>query len=267
MKKKNILFSILIMGLIFILTGCDNKSKEDTSLKDIKAKGEFVVGLDDSFPPMGFKNDKGEIVGFDIDLAKEVAKKMGVKVVFKPVQWDGVVLSLNNKDIDVIWNGLTITEKRKEQINFSKPYVENKQIIVVNNDSNIKSKKDLNKKTVAIQLGSSSEVALDSDKDFVKSLKELKKYSNNTEALMDLQAKRVDAVVVDEVVGRYYISKKPNVFKVLDEDFGGESYGIGFRKTDNSFRESVDKALDEVIKDGTSDKISEKWFGKGILKK
>ncbi|AUM94352.1 TPA: transporter substrate-binding domain-containing protein [Clostridium botulinum] len=267
MKKKNILFSILIMGLIFMLTGCGNKSKEDTSLKDIKDKGEFVVGLDDSFPPMGFKNDKGEIVGFDIDLAKEVAKKMGVKVVFKPVQWDGVVLSLNNKDIDVIWNGLTITEKRKEQINFSKPYVENKQIIVVNNDSNIKSKKDLNKKTVAIQLGSSSEVALDSDKGFVKSLKELKKYSNNTEALMDLQAKRVDAVVVDEVVGRYYISKKPNVFKVLDEDFGGESYGVGFRKTDNSFREAVDKALDEVIKDGTADKISEKWFGKGILKK
>ena len=146
MRKKNILFSILIMGLIFMLTGCGNKSKEDTSLKDIKDKGEFVVGLDDSFPPMGFKNDKGEIVGFDIDLAKEVAKKMGVKVVFKPVQWDGVVLSLNNKDIDVIWNGLTITEKRKEQINFSKPYVENKQIIVVNNDSNIKSKKDLNKK-------------------------------------------------------------------------------------------------------------------------
>lgn len=267
MKKKNILFSILIMGLIFMLTGCGNKSKEDTSLKDIKDKGEFVVGLDDSFPPMGFKNDKGEIVGFDIDLAKEVAKKMGVKVVFKPVQWDGVVLSLNNKDIDVIWNGLTITEKRKEQINFSKPYVENKQIIVVYNDSNIKSKKDLNKKTVAIQLGSSSEVALDSDKDFVKSLKGLKKYSNNTEALMDLQAKRVDAVVVDEVVGRYYISKKPNVFKVLDENFGGESYGVGFRKTDNSFREAVDKALDEVIKDGTADKISEKWFGKGILKK
>lgn len=250
-----------------MLTGCGNKSKEDTSLKDIKDKGEFVVGLDDSFPPMGFKNDKGEIVGFDIDLAKEVAKKMGVKVIFKPVQWDGVVLSLNNKDIDVIWNGLTITEKRKEQINFSKPYVENKQIIVVNNDSNIKSKKDLNKKTVAIQLGSSSEVALDSDKDFVESLKELKKYSNNTEALMDLQAKRVDAVVVDEVVGRYYISKKPNVFKVLDEDFGGESYGVGFRKTDNSFRQAVDKALDEVIKDGTADKISEKWFGKGILKK
>ncbi len=108
------------MGLIFILTGCGNKSKEDTSLKNIKDKGEFVVGLDDSFPPMGFKNNKGEIVGFDIDLAKEVAKKMGVKVVFKPVQWDGVVLSLNNKDIDVIWNGLTITEKRKEQNKFLK---------------------------------------------------------------------------------------------------------------------------------------------------
>ncbi|WP_251861259.1 amino acid ABC transporter substrate-binding protein [Clostridium sp. Marseille-Q2269] len=267
MKKKNVLFSIVILSLIFMLTGCGNKSKGDTSLKDIKDKGEFVVGLDDSFPPMGFKNDKGEIVGFDIDLAKEVAKKMGVKVVFKPVQWDGVVLSLNNKDIDVIWNGLTITEKRKQQINFSKPYVENKQIIVVNNKSNIKSKKDLGGKTVGLQLGSSSETALESDKDVSKSLKELKKYSNNTEALMDLQAERVNAVVVDEVVGRYYISKKPNIFKVLDENFGGESYGIGFRKTDNSFREAVDKALDECIKDGTADKISNKWFGKGILKK
>ncbi|EJO5348345.1 amino acid ABC transporter substrate-binding protein [Clostridium botulinum] len=267
MKKKNILFSLLILGLIFVLTGCTNKPKKDTSLKDIKEKGEFVVGLDDSFPPMGFKNDKGEIVGFDIDLAKEVSKRLDVKAVFKPVQWDGVVLSLNNKDIDVIWNGLTITENRKKQINFSKPYVENKQIIVVNNNSTIKSKKDLNKKTVGIQLGSSSEAALNSDKNFVNSLKELKKYSNNTEALMDLQAKRVDAVVVDEVVGRYYISKKPNIFKVLDEDFGSESYGIGFRKTDNSFREAVDKALDEIIKDGTADKISKKWFGKGILKK
>lgn len=267
MKKKNVLFSIVILSLIFMLTGCGNKSKGDTSLKDIKDKGEFVVGLDDSFPPMGFKNDKGEIVGFDIDLAKEVAKKMGVKVVFKPVQWDGVVLSLNNKDIDVIWNGLTITEKRKQQINFSKPYIENKQIIVVNNKSNIKSKKDLSSKTVGLQLGSSSETALESDKDVSKSLKELKKYSNNTEALMDLQAERVNAVVVDEVVGRYYISKKPNIFKVLDENFGGESYGIGFRKTDNSFREAVDQALDECIKDGTADKISNKWFGKGILKK
>lgn len=267
MNKKNILVSILMASLIFILTACGNKSKEDTSLKDIKNKGEFVVGLDDSFPPMGFKDDKGEIVGFDIDLAKEVAKRMGVKVVFKPVQWDGIVLSLNNKDIDVIWNGLTITEKRKEQIDFSKPYIDNKQIIVVNDKSNIKTKKDLGSKTVAIQLGSSSEVALDSDKDFVKSLKELKKYSNNTEALMDLQAKRVDAVVVDEVVGRYYISKKPGIFKVLDEDFGKESYGVGFRKTDKSFKEEVDKVLNQIIQDGTADKISEKWFGKAILKK
>ncbi|GAA0739701.1 amino acid ABC transporter substrate-binding protein [Clostridium oceanicum] len=268
MKKRIISVLILTFSLIFLLTGCGKKdSKSDTSLEDIKSKGKFIVGLDDSFPPMGFKDDKGNIVGFDIDLAKEVGKKLGVKVEFKPVDWDGVVLSLKNKDIDVIWNGLTITDKRKEQIGFSTPYLQNKQIVVVRKDSNIKKKADLKDKTVGVQLGSSSETALTDAKDISASLKEMKKYSNNTEALMDLQAKRLEAVVVDEVVGRYYISKKPDLYKVLDEDFGRESYGIGIRKEDKSFKEAIDKELDALKKDGTYDKISKKWFGETIKQK
>lgn len=269
MKKKLIVLAFITFSLSIIFAGCGNSAKPaaDNSLKDIKSKSQFVVGLDDSFPPMGFKNDKGETVGFDIDMAKEAGKRMGVDVVFKPVQWDGVVLSLNNKDIDVIWNGLTITEKRKEQILFSKVYLENKQILVVKEGSSILTKKNLTGKTVGLQLGSSSETALTSDSEVAKSLKELKKYNNNTEALMDLKAERIDAMVVDEVVGRYYIAKTPGVYKVLDEDFGKEAYGVGFRKSDLSFKNELDKALDEMKKDGTEDKISQKWFGKNIITK
>lgn len=273
MRKKLSILTIAVLSIGLILSGCGNSKQangsqaQDNSLKEIKEKGEFVVGLDDSFPPMGFKDDKGEIVGFDIDLAKEAAKRMGVKAVFKPVQWDGVLLSLNNKDIDVIWNGLTITDKRKEQIAFSSVYLQNKQIIVVKNDSTIKGKKDLSGKVVGIQLGSSSETALTADKETSSALKDTRKYSNNTEALMDLNQGRVDAVIVDEVVGRYYISKKPGLYKVLDEDFGKEDYGVGIRKSDNSFKEELDKTLDAMKADGTADKISQKWFGKDIITK
>jgi polar amino acid transport system substrate-binding protein len=266
MKKKFSLLALVIFMLSIFTVGCASKDKADNSLEEIKNKGEFIVGLDDNLPPMGFRGENGQIVGFDIDLANEAAKRMGVKAVFKPVDWDGVVLSLNNKDIDVIWNGLTITEKRQKQIDFSKPYLENRQVLVVKSDSTIKNEKDLKDKVLGIQLGSSSEIALNSKPDVVKSLKEVRKFSNNTEALMDLKASRVDAVLVDEVVGRYYISKQPNVYKVLSEDLGKELYGVGIRKNDKTFKEELDKVLDEMKKDGTAAKISEKWFGENIVK-
>lgn len=284
MKKIIVLLTASLL-ILSIFAGCTPKQKpadapknqetkvenqkpaEAPALNGIKEKGKFVVGLDDSFPPMGFRDEKGEIVGFDIDLAKEAAKRLGVAVEFKPVDWDGVILSLKNKDIDVIWNGLTITESRKEQIAFSKVYIENNQIIVVNGGSSIKSKADLAGKVVGLQMGSSSEEALNSDEKTAKSLKDVKKYSNNTEALLDLKNGRVDAVVVDEIVGRYYIAKKPGEYAVLSENFGKEAYGVGIRKEDSEFREALDKVLDEMKADGTADEISRKWFGEAIVTK
>lgn len=268
MKRKFAFITLSLLIITSLFSGCaSQKSMADQSLSDIKAKGQFIVGLDDSFPPMGFKDDNGNIVGFDIDMATEAAKRMGVKATFKPVQWDGIILSLNNKDIDVIWNGLTITEKRKEQISISKPYLENKQIIVVANASAIKDKSSLTGKKVGLQLGSSSETALTSDTVVSKSIKEIKKYNNNTEALMDLAAGRIDAVVIDEVVGRYYVQKKPGVYKILSENFGSEQYGVGLRKNDKTFLDELNKTLDAMKADGTADKISEKWFGSKIISK
>lgn len=268
MKTKIlVMFALIACVMTLPVFAAGRNETADTSLAKIKEKGNFILGLDDSFPPMGFRDESGAIVGFDIDLAKEAAKRMGVEVVLKPVDWDGVLLSLKKGDIDVIWNGLTITDKRKEQIAFSKVYLENRQIVVVKGDSAIGKKSDLAGKTVGLQIGSSSEEALASDAATASSLKEVRKYPNNVEALMDLAAGRIDAVVVDEIVGRYYIAKKPGEYKVLNENFGTEAYGVGIRKEDLSFRTELDKVLDAMKSDGAADEISRKWFGEAIVVK
>ena len=181
-------------------------SPEDKSLEAIKEKGKIVMGLDDSYPPMGFRDENNKIAGFDIDLATEVAKRMGVEIEFQPIDWDSKELELNGGKIDCIWNGMSITENRLENMFFAKPYIANTQIIIVPSDSGITKKADLEGKVIGLQKGSSSLDALSADpiKDKVK---EISEYPDNVSAYMDLKAGRVDVFVVDSVVGRYVISK------------------------------------------------------------
>jgi polar amino acid transport system substrate-binding protein len=227
----------------------------------------IVIGLDDHFPPMGFRDDKNQIVGFDVDLAKEAGKRLGVEVSFKPIDWSAKEAELNGKRIDVLWNGLTITEERKANILFTKPYLENRQIIMVPANSPIQDKAGLAGKTVGVQDGSSAVDAVHKDAGTAKSLKELKKFSDNVTALMDLSAGRLDAIVVDEIVGRYYIGKKANENRILADHFGAEEYGVGVRKGDSELAGKLDEALDEMKADGTGRDISRKWFGADILKR
>ena len=261
--KRFMVFALsltLIMVLGFMVMACDN------FLDKIRVKGKFVVGLDDTFAPMGFRDEEGNLVGFDIDLARVTAERMGVEVEFKPVDWDGVILSLRSGMIDVIWNGLTITEERAKQINFTDPYMNNRQVIVVQMNSPIQTKADLAGKVVGLQMGSSSVNALYSDPELVQSLKDIRQYATNAEALMDLQIGRLDAVVVDEMHGRYYyISKKPDVYRVLDEELGWEQYGVGVRKEDESFLAELNRVLDELKADGTAEELSIKWFGENVI--
>lgn len=261
--KRFMVFALsltLIMVLGFMVMAGDN------SLDKIREKGKFVVGLDDTFAPMGFRDEEGNLVGFDIDLARVTAERMGVEVEFKPVDWDGVILSLRSGMIDVIWNGLTITEERAKQINFTDPYMNNRQVIVVQMNSPIQTKADLAGKVVGLQMGSSSVKALYSDPELVQSLKDIRQYATNAEALMDLQIGRLDAVVVDEMHGRYYyISKKPDVYRVLDEELGWEQYGVGVRKEDESFLAELNRVLDELKADGTAEELSIKWFGENVI--
>nr|WP_180322445.1 amino acid ABC transporter substrate-binding protein [Defluviitalea raffinosedens] len=270
MMKKNIAFLILsIMILSLFSTGCGKKaaSKEDHSLEEVKQKGVLVVGLDDTFAPMGFRDESGEIVGFDIDLAKEVAKRMGVEIELKTIDWNAKMMELNGKNIDVIWNGLSITEDRKKEILFSDVYLNNRQIIIVKNDSDIQTKADLADKVIGLQTASSAETAVNADTEVAEKVKGISDYPTNTTVLLELEAGRVDAAVMDEVVGKYYISKKPGQFRVLEDDFGRESYGIGFRLGDQSLADEVNRIMKELKDDGTAAEISKKWFGEDIVVK
>lgn len=247
------LLVLLVAGML--VAGCGGTDKK-----------KIVVGLDDNFPPMGFRDDKNNIVGFDVDMAKEASKRLGMEVEFKPIDWNSKEAELSGKRVDVLWNGLTITDKRKENILFTNAYMENRQIIVVAANSPIKTKADLAGKIVGTQEGSSSVEAIEKDAAAMKSFKELKKFGDNVAALMDLKTGRLDAVVVDEIVGRYYIAKKPGEYTILQDNFGSEEYGVGLRKEDKELLGKLQKALDEMKKDGTSAKISKQWFGEDIVK-
>ena len=178
---------------------------DDNSLKKIQEKKKLVLGLDDSFPPMGYRDDKNNIVGFDIDLATEVAKRMGVELVTQPIDWDAKELELNSGKIDCIWNGMSVTPARIENMFMAKPYVANRQIIIVPANSKIKTKADLKDKVVGLQKGSSSLDALNNDP-IASSVKQIMEYPENVSAFMDLKAGRIDAFVVDEVVGKYIVT-------------------------------------------------------------
>ncbi len=265
MKKQ---ISVLVVALMAaaMISGCGKKEEASAPAAAPAPAAAIVVGLDDNFPPMGFRDEKNALVGFDIDLATEAGKRLGAEVTFKPIDWNAKEAELNGKRVDVLWNGLTITEERKANILFTTPYLENRQIIVVLDNSAIKNKAELAGKVLGVQDGSSAVEAVQKDEATAKSLKELKKFPDNVTALMDLSAGRLDALVVDEVVGRYYTAKKSGEYRVLEENFGTEDYGVGTRKDDAELMGKLQKALDDMKKDGSAAAISTKWFGKDIIK-
>jgi len=227
---------------------------------------KIVVGLDDNFPPMGFRDEKNELVGFDIDMAKEASKRLGMEVEFKPIDWSAKEAELNGKRIDVLWNGLTILESRKQHIAFTDPYMANRQIIIVKAGSDIKDKAGLAGKVIGVQESSSAVDAMKKEEEVFKTFKEFKQFGDNITALMDLEAGRLDAVVVDEVVGRFHVAKKADTYTVLEDNFGTEDYGVGFRKEDTELLGKVNQALKDMKADGAAAEISKKWFGENIVK-
>jgi polar amino acid transport system substrate-binding protein len=236
----------------------------DDSLKSVKAKGKLVLGLDDAFPPMGFRDDANQIVGYDIDLAKEAAKRLGVQLVPQPIDWNAKEQELNTGKIDCIWNGFTITDEREKAMAFSKPYLRNAQVVVVRKGSGFKKLADLKGKKVGLQAGSSAASALEDAKAFRASLKDVIEFKDNLTALMDLEVKGVDAVVMDLIVANDSIKRSGKAYEVLAESLAPESYGVGFRKGDLALRDAVQAALEAMAKDGTVAKITAKWFGSDI---
>jgi len=245
-------------------TAATTTAAADPSLQKVLDKKEFVLGLDDSFPPMGFRNEKNEIVGFDIDLATEVTKRMGVALKLQPIDWAQKFSELNSGLIDCIWNGYSLDEERKRETNVTDPYLKNRQVVVVRNDSTYQTLADLKDKKLGVQAASTATSALEKATDFKASLKEVVEFKENVTALLDLEAKGTDALLIDEIVAGYYITSQNKPFRILDESLAGEEYGIGFRKNDQSLRDEVQKQLKAMAADGTLATISTKWFGKDI---
>ena len=256
MKKLTALSVACLMGLT--LTGCGGNDQES----ETDGTDTLVVGLDDSFPPMGFRDEEGNLIGFDIDLAKAVGEELGMTVEFKAIDWKAKEAELKAGTVDCLWNGLSITPEREAEIDFSRPYLANRQVIIVLAGSDIVDIPSLAGKTVGLQDGSSAVSAL--EKNEIASQVTQQKYADNVTALTDLSIGRVDAVLLDEVVARYYETQNPGVYTVLDDSFAEEEYGIGFKKGNEELRDKVQGALDEMAADGTMAEISEKWFGRDV---
>ena len=250
--------------LLFAVLACGLAFAADDSLKKVTSKGALVLGLDDAFPPMGFRDANNEIVGYDIDLAKEVTKRMGVKLQPQPIDWNAKEQELNTGKIDCIWNGFTITDERAKAITFTKPYLKNAQVVVIRKGSAFKTLADFKGKNIGIQAGSSAADAVNGAAAFKASLKGVIEFKDNLTALMDLEIKGVDAVVMDLVVANDNIKRSGKAFAIIKESLAPENYGIGFRKADLALMSKVQATLEAMAKDGTIAKISNKWFGSDI---
>jgi polar amino acid transport system substrate-binding protein len=223
----------------------------------------LTVGFDAEFPPMGFMDEDGNYVGFDLDLAKEVADRLGYEFVAQPIAWDSKDTELESGNIDCIWNGFTISG-REDQYTWTEPYMENRQVVVVNSDSKVTSLADLAGLTVAVQKDSSGLAALEENSQLTDTFGELVQEDSYLNALMELESGSVDAVVMDEIVARYEIQTSGKSMVVLDESIASEEYGVGFLLGNEALRDEVQATLEDMAADGTMAEISNKWFGEDI---
>ena len=225
--------------------------------------GTLIVGFDQEFPPMGFMAEDGSYVGFDLDLAQEAARRLGLEYKAQPIAWDSKDMELDSGNIDCIWNGFTITG-REDDYEWTEPYMDNAQVFVVNGDSGIETLADLAGKVVECQADSSALAALNEDAELTATFAQLLTTADYNSALMDLEQGAVDAVAMDVIVARYQIQQRDANFVVLDETLSSEAYAVGFKKGNTELRDQVQGALEEMAADGTMAEISEKWFGEDL---
>ena len=269
MKKilSVVLCLIMVMG---VLAGCGDENTAgggSSASADAESTGTgntLVVGFDQNFPPMGFVGDDGEYTGFDLELAEEVANRLGMDFEARPIDWDSKDALLNAGTISCIWNGFTINGREDDYL-WSEPYLNNQQVFVVRSDSGINSAADLAGKIVDVQTDSSAQAALDENKELSSTFARLDIVPDYNTGFMNLESGACDAVAMDIVVASYQIEQRGgDTFKILDDVIAEEEYGVGFKLGNTELRDKVQGALDEMAADGTMAEISTKWFGEDI---
>lgn len=260
MKKRIFaLAAVAALALsVFALGACSNQGNSEDP------DNVLVVGIDPGQPPMGYTDTAtGEYVGFDIDLAKETAKRLGMEVQFQAIDWNQKDSELKAGTIDCVWNGFTM-EGREDQFTWTEPYMQNEQVFVVKEGSDIKTREDLAGKTLAYQRDSSASTALEGAPDFVATLGSVTETDTNLNALMEVETGSADAALLDSTMAEYNITKQGGKFVILEEPFSAEHYGVGFNLGNTELRDKVQGALDAMVADGTFAKISNEWFGRDV---
>jgi len=255
MKRLISTLAILIF-ILSVFTACA-KNADSNILK---------IGMDDAYPPMEFKDSNGkDTIGFDVDVGNEIAKRLNKKAEFISTAWVGIFQALDTNNFDIIMSAVSINPKRQEAYALTDPYISNNLVIITRNDDKaIKDPKSLKDKKVGTQAGTTSDEYLT---ELAKEVKfEHRKYDLVTQPFSDLKTGRIDALVADVVVGKYYMKKDKASFKVAWESSEKEPMGIVCRKSDTELRDKINKIIKDMNSDGTMKKISEKWFGEDVTK-
>ncbi|EGO64614.1 transporter substrate-binding domain-containing protein [Acetonema longum] len=268
-KLKLALIGFIITGLFaIILAGCGTQTaktedaKKQTLLETIQKRGTLKIGTEGTYPPFTFKNEKGELQGFDVEIIIEVAKRLGVKAEFVPTEWKAMFAGLDSERFDVIANQISINEKRLEKYDLSTPYtVSGAQVIVNKETTNISSVEDLKGRKVGVTQSSNWEEIAQ------KAGANIRHYKGANEIFADLQAKRIEATVNDRLfIAEYFLKNSSHNLAVAGQTFDEAKMGFAFRKGSPELIEAVNKAIREIQADGTYVKISHKWFGQDVSK-
>jgi len=249
-KKWMVLIAVVLMAFA-AFTGCASESDESV----------LKVGLDDSYPPMEYRDDNNELVGFDVALAKEIGEKIGREVEFVSTAFDGIFQGLETESYDVIMSAVSITPDRLENYLFSKPYLNNGQVIIVRpGDSSVKTPEDLAGQTVGVQLGTTADTAIEKYQEDIEGI-ELTKYDEIIQTFTAMKAGYVDYIVVDYPVGIEYVSNDPESFEISSAQLTNEPIGVCLREEDTELKDEIDQAIEELRADGTLAEISQEWLG------
>ena len=252
---KKIIAMMLALMMVFALCACGGNGEtadDDTTT--------FIMGVDPEYPPFSSIGEDGELSGFDIEVCQAACDLLGWKLEVFGVNWDQKLVQLNSEECDCIWSGMTILDSMKEAgYVISDPYYDNTQVLLVKKDSPIQSSADLKGKTVAVQLGTSGESLLNGDlADLKATFGELVTCNSFVSAFTELGGGSVDAVFVDYPVAAAYAAKNEG-FRIVNENLGAEQYGIAFRADDQELCDQIEAAVQQLVDNGTYQKIAEKY--------
>lgn len=268
MRKKFIPL-LLLIGTLLLLGAC-RKTENDGDTYSLAEKGQtIIIGLDDTFVPMGFREKDGSLSGFDIDLASAVFDKLGVPYRFQAIDWSMKETELSNQTIDLIWNGYSKTPERAATVAFSLPYLANRQVLLVKKDSGITKASDMAGKVLGAQSGSSGYDAFTGTPEILQDIvkdQDAILYASFTEGFLDVKAGRLDGLLIDEIYAGYYLSneKDGDDYTLIDAGYDAEAFAVGMRKTDSLLQEKINTTIEELVADGTFGKLTEKWFNENL---